>query len=73
MKYYLVSYLVFENREIVENSRIGIPLHHFANTRDFKIMITKLRDKVTNPSSIVINSYKEVSMEQFNFETNARA
>ena len=65
MKYYFVNYLVFDNKEIVEKKWIGIPLHHFANTNDFKLMITRQNEPVKNPGCIVIERYKQVTKEEF--------
>ena len=66
MKYYFVNYLVVENQQLLERNWIGLPLQSPANTMDFKILITRLKNKVKNPATIVIESYKQVSMEEFN-------
>ena len=65
MKYYFVNYLVFENQQLVEKNWTGVPLQSPANTMDFKLLITKLKKKAGNPAAIVIERYKQVSMEEY--------
>ncbi|MEO6721702.1 MAG: hypothetical protein ABIN67_15140 [Ferruginibacter sp.] len=69
MKYYFVNYLVFDNKEIVEKKWIGVPLHHFANTNDFKLMISRQKDSVKSPEAIIIERYKQVTKEEFYHKT----
>lgn len=66
MKYYLVNYLILENKQVLENERVYIPMHGFASISDFKQTIAKAKQAIANPESIVIKSYKQVSMEEFN-------
>lgn len=65
MKYYIVNYLIFENRKIVKNEWVGVPLHNFANTNDFRAVIANLDRGINNPASIVVKSYKQVSEAEF--------
>lgn len=70
MKYYLVNYLVMEAKQVLENEKVYIPMHTFANVRDFKDTISKATPTYINPASIVIKSYKQVSPEEYNYTAN---
>ena len=65
MKYYVVNYLVFENRKIVENEWVGVPLHNFANTNDFRTVIANKKHGLVDPANIVIKSYKQVNEAEY--------
>ena len=70
MNYYVVNYLVFDNRRIVENNWTAVSLHNFANIDDFRNTIAKMKNMHKNAASIVIKSYKQVSLEEYNRENN---
>ena len=66
MKYYLVNYIVLDNKTVTENENIGITLHTFANIDDFKKTISAMKDAGSETENIVIKSYKQISKEAFN-------
>ena len=66
MKYYLVNFLVLNNKIVTLNENIGIPLHTFANIDDFKKSIASLKNDAAEVENIVIKSYKQISREAFN-------
>ncbi len=66
MKYYLVSYLILDGKNVKENAQVYISLHNFANILDFKQNISTAKKATENVETIVIKSYKQVSMEEYN-------
>lgn len=66
MNYYMVNYLVLDDKEILENESIYHPMQTFANVQDFKSTIAKGIHARLNPNSVVIKSYKQVSIEEYN-------
>ncbi|MDO9375023.1 MAG: hypothetical protein Q7T76_11420 [Ferruginibacter sp.] len=66
MKYYLVNYLILHEKKVLENEAIYLPLHGFATISAFKETIARSKENGTNPETIVIKSYLQVSPEEFN-------
>ncbi len=66
MNYYIVNYLVLDEKEILDNKSIYLPMQTFANIQDFKSTIAKSIHARLNPNSVVIKSYKQVSIEEYN-------
>ncbi|MEO5890992.1 MAG: hypothetical protein ABIQ31_12105 [Ferruginibacter sp.] len=66
MKYYLVDYIILDKKTVIENHHAGIFLHTFANIEDFKKGIAELKNNGTDPESVVIKSYKQISEEAYN-------
>ncbi|MEO6228527.1 MAG: hypothetical protein ABJB11_01450 [Ferruginibacter sp.] len=66
MNYYVVNYLVLDEKEILENKNIYLPMQSLANIQEFKTTIAKGIHARLNPNCIVIKSYKQVSMEEYN-------
>ena len=65
MHYYLVNYLILEDKKVLINEHIYISLYNFANTNDFKQTIAGSVKSISNPESIVIKSYKQVTLEEY--------
>lgn len=66
MKYYLVNYLILEDKTVLENEQVYMPMHSFSGIGDFKQTIADAKDNCTDPESIVIKSYLQISTEEFN-------
>lgn len=66
MKYYLVNYIILDNKTVIENENVGIELHTFANIDDFKKLIAEMKNEDTKIEHIVIKSYKQISVEAYN-------
>ena len=66
MKYYLVDYLILEDKTVLENEQVYMPMHSFSGIGDFKQTIADSKDNYTDPESIVIKNYSQVSSEEFN-------
>ena len=56
MKYYLVNYLILQDKKVLESEAVYIPLHGFANIPEFKQSIARSKE-ATNPETVVIKSY----------------
>ena len=65
MKYYLVNYLILQDKKVLENEAVYVPLHGFASISDFKQTIARSKEDDTNPETVVIKSYLQVSHEEF--------
>jgi hypothetical protein len=65
MKFYLVNYIILDNRTVIANENVGITLHNFANITDFKKSIAILKNIVSETEKIVIKSYKQISKEAY--------
>lgn len=65
MNYYLVNYIVLENKNVIVNDRIGITLQAFGNINDFKNIITRIHKTDAHSESVVIQSYKQVYKEEY--------
>ena len=72
MKYYLVNYLILQDKKVLESEEVYIPVHGFANIPEFKQTIARSK-KATNPETVVIKSYLQVSPEEYNRLNNASA
>ena len=72
MKYYLVNYLILQDKNVLESEAVYIPMHGFANIPEFKQTIARSK-KATNPETVVIKSYLQVSPEEYNRLNNASA
>ncbi len=66
MKYYLVNFILLDNRMIILNENIGIGLHSYANIEEFKESIASLNLAGVEKDKVVIKSYKQISKEAFN-------
>lgn len=66
MKYYLVNFILLDNRMITLNENIGIGLHSYANIEEFKDSIASLNLAGVEKDKVVIKSYKQISKEAFN-------
>jgi hypothetical protein len=66
MKYYLVNYILLDNKMITLNENIGIGLHSFANIDEFKKSIAAMNLEGIEKEKVVIKSYKQISKEAFN-------
>ncbi len=66
MKYYLVNYIILNNKTVTENENVGITLHSFANIDDFKKTIATMKNDEAATDNIVIKSYKQISQEAYN-------
>ena len=73
MKYYLVNYLILQDKKVLENEAVYIPLHGFASISDFKQSIAMSKEDDTNPHSVVIKSYLQVSQEEFTRVSSANS
>ena len=72
MKYYLVNYLILQDKNILESEAVYIPMHGFANIPEFKQTIARSKE-ATNPETVVIKSYLQLSPEEYNRLNNASA
>jgi hypothetical protein len=66
MKYYLVNYILLDNKMITLNENIGIGLHTYANIEEFKQSIVAMNMAGVEKEKVVIKSYKQISKEAFN-------
>jgi hypothetical protein len=66
MKYYLVNYIILDNRTVIENEHVGLSVHSFANIDEFKKSIAEMKHDAVAVDNIVIKSYKQISAETFN-------
>lgn len=66
MKYYLVNYILLDNKVITLNENIGISLYSFANIEEFKQTIAARKSGVAETEQVVIKSYKQISQEAYN-------
>jgi hypothetical protein len=66
MKYYLVNFILLDNRIITLNENIGIGLHSYANIEEFKESIVSMNMVGVEKEKVVIRSYKQISKEAFN-------
>jgi hypothetical protein len=65
MKYYLVSYIILDNKTITENGKTAICLHGFACIEALRKSIAAQNKIGYNTDNIVIKSYKQVTREAF--------
>ena len=72
MKYYLVNYLILQDKKVLESEAVYIPLHGFANIPEFKQTIARSKE-ATKPETVVIKSYLQVSPEEYNRLNSASA
>ena len=63
MKYYLVNYIILQNKRVTENEHVGVTLHTFANIEGFKQSISDLKHGCVDIDNVVIKSYKQISEE----------
>jgi len=66
MKYYLVNFILLDNKVITLNENIGIGLHSYANIEEFKISLSAMNLTGVEKEKVVIKSYKQISKEAFN-------
>jgi len=66
MKYYLVNYIILQNKRVTENEYVGVTLHTFANIDGFKKAIAEIKNGAINIDDVVIKSYKQISEDSYN-------